>query len=226
MEERVRTILTDLERVRENLLALSDDIWLSIDHNDADALKEGVQFKLAYNQRLDSFTQSAEELSGLIQKFTSVPLNAPEPAEGGKKGSAENERIIRELDRSAPHTLEESFIYKRPYGFVLQGKAYQEVPTWRRVYELVCQQMAEKDPKRVAALPTNPKFITKYGHKAFSKDQKELRVGSHIADGVYVEVHFSANGIRDGIKDLLAEFGVDPADMAIYLREDRDAGNE
>jgi hypothetical protein len=49
---------------------------------------------------------------------------------------------------------------------------------------------------------------------------------SPIADGVYVEVHFSANGIRDGVKDVLTEFGIDPADMAIYLREDRDAGKE
>ena len=46
--DRTRHILEDLEAVRENLLALSDDIWLSIDHNDA--LVEGVQFKQAYNQ--------------------------------------------------------------------------------------------------------------------------------------------------------------------------------
>lgn len=38
MTEKIRSILTDLERVRENLLALSDDIWLSIDHNDNEAL--------------------------------------------------------------------------------------------------------------------------------------------------------------------------------------------
>jgi hypothetical protein len=44
MKERVREILTDLERVRENLLALSDDIWLGIDHNDTDALRAGVEF--------------------------------------------------------------------------------------------------------------------------------------------------------------------------------------
>ena len=29
----IRDILQDLERTRENMLALSDDIWLSIDHN-------------------------------------------------------------------------------------------------------------------------------------------------------------------------------------------------
>lgn len=42
MTNPTREILEDLEAVRENLLALSDDIWLSIDHNDADALEEGT----------------------------------------------------------------------------------------------------------------------------------------------------------------------------------------
>ncbi|KYD30546.1 hypothetical protein [Parageobacillus toebii] len=45
MKNRVKLILRDLEAVRENLLALSDDIWLSIDHNDPDSLEEGYQFK-------------------------------------------------------------------------------------------------------------------------------------------------------------------------------------
>ena len=32
MSNRICNILQNLERVRENMLALSDDIWLSIDH--------------------------------------------------------------------------------------------------------------------------------------------------------------------------------------------------
>lgn len=39
------SILEDLETVRENLLALLDDIWYSIDHNDTQALEEGVELK-------------------------------------------------------------------------------------------------------------------------------------------------------------------------------------
>lgn len=34
MMDRIRNILQRLEQTREDLLALSDDIWLSIDHND------------------------------------------------------------------------------------------------------------------------------------------------------------------------------------------------
>jgi len=33
MTNRTREILEDLEVVRENLLALTDDIWLSIEHH-------------------------------------------------------------------------------------------------------------------------------------------------------------------------------------------------
>lgn len=35
MKNRVRTILTNLESVREDLLALSDDIWHSIETTEA-----------------------------------------------------------------------------------------------------------------------------------------------------------------------------------------------
>jgi len=41
MTNRIRSILEQLEQTREDLLALSDDIWLSIDHNDGAALEAG-----------------------------------------------------------------------------------------------------------------------------------------------------------------------------------------
>jgi len=55
MTERTRQILEDLEAVRDNLLAFADDIWHSIDHNDAQALEEGVEFKRKYDERLAAF---------------------------------------------------------------------------------------------------------------------------------------------------------------------------
>ena len=47
--------MSDLERVRENLLSLSDDIRLGINHNDSEALLEGTEFKLAYNEKMAEF---------------------------------------------------------------------------------------------------------------------------------------------------------------------------
>lgn len=41
MTDTIRNILNDLERVRENLLGLSDEIWSSIDHKDSEARWRG-----------------------------------------------------------------------------------------------------------------------------------------------------------------------------------------
>lgn len=42
MMDRIRNILQRLEQTREDLLALSDDIWLSIDHNDKPVQPHGT----------------------------------------------------------------------------------------------------------------------------------------------------------------------------------------
>src|SRR5437660_8196234 len=102
--ERTRQILEDLEAVRENLLALSDDIWLSIDHNDPQALEEGVQFKRSYNEKVAAFDALAADLSALIQQFTSVRLEADEQT--GQDDAARNTRIIQDLNREEPHSLD------------------------------------------------------------------------------------------------------------------------
>lgn len=48
-DRRIRGILEQLEQVREDLLALSDDIWSSIDHNDsANHLRDQIKALLNY----------------------------------------------------------------------------------------------------------------------------------------------------------------------------------
>jgi hypothetical protein len=53
-------------------LALSDDIRLSINHNDNQALKEGIQFKEEYNERLTKFNQLSENISALVEDYTGL----------------------------------------------------------------------------------------------------------------------------------------------------------
>lgn len=48
MKEKAIQLREALERINEDLLALSDDIWLNIDHNDAQGLEKGVAFKKAF----------------------------------------------------------------------------------------------------------------------------------------------------------------------------------
>ena len=77
----------------------------SIDHNDAEALEEGVQFKRAYNEKTRAFdVQLASDLSAMIQQFTSVRLEADEQSGQGDREA--NERIVEELNREESHTIE------------------------------------------------------------------------------------------------------------------------
>jgi hypothetical protein len=219
---RTRLILEDLEAVRENLLALSDDIWLSIDHNDPQALEEGVEFKRSYNAKAAAFDQVASELSALVQQYTAVRLEAAEQT--GADDRERNERIVAELNREVPHRLAEDFTFKRPHGFILDGQGTTGITTWQRLYELVCRQLVARDANRFRGLYDHPDFVSNRGHHTVTSDAADLRKKLAIGDGLYIASNLSANGIRDVMHRLLAAFEI-PADrLLIFLPQDRDAG--
>jgi len=220
--DRTRRILEDLEAVRENLLALSDDIWRSIDHNDPDALEAGVEFKRAYNAKAADFDRVATELSALIQQYTSVRLEEAE--ESGGEDREQNERIIAELNREEPHSLDEDFTYKRPHGYILAGQAATGITTWQRLFDLVCRQLIARDQGRFRGLHSDPDFISNRGHHSVTTDPGTLRKALDVGHGLFVESNLSANGIRDMLRRFLNAYEISIESMQIYLREDRDAG--
>ncbi len=220
---RTRLILEDLEAVRENLLALSDDIWLSIDHNDDVALQDGATFKLAYNQKVAAFDLVASELSELVQQNTTVTLESQE--QSGQDDQQTNERIIADLDREVPHSLDEDFTFKRPFAFVFEGQATSGVTTWQRLYELICQHLIGRDEARFRFLVDHPDFISNRGNHTIATEPHELRKAMRLADDLFIESNLSANGIRDLIVRLLGCFGISPDAVQVYLRQDRNAAD-
>lgn len=224
MTNRIRSILQQLEQVREDLLALSDDIWLSIDHNDNQALLEGVAFKKEYNAKVAAFDQLAGELSALVQRFTAVKLD--EAVAPPNQTPQSRERIVRELDQRQAYGLDDDLTFKRPYGFQLGDEAQAKVNTWRRLYELICLHLERRDPQRFARLPDTPGFTTRRGNPIFSRDPQALRSAMALPSGVYAEVNLSANHLRDQIKALLDAFGIERQALRIFLRQDRDAEGE
>ena len=221
MSDRIRTILERLDQTREDLLALSDDIWLSIDHNDSAALEEGVAFKKAYNAKLSAFDQLAGELSTLVQQFTAVKLDPTDAAPLPTPQATE--RVIRDLDQRQAYGLESDFTYKRPYGYQLGDAAQANVRTWRQLFEIICRHLARLDPERFARLPDMPDFTTRRGNPNFSRDPLVLRSAMALPSGIYAEINLSANHLRDQIKALLDTFGIERQSLRIYLRQDRDA---
>ena len=106
-------------------------------------MEEGVEFKRAYNKKMPAFDSLASELSQMVQQYTSVPLGEEEQT--GIDDLEENARIVQELNREEPHSIDEDFTYKRPHGFILDGQATTGITTWRRLFELLCQQLLRRD---------------------------------------------------------------------------------
>lgn len=240
MFERVNEVLRDLERIRESMLMLSDDVWLNIDHNNDEALEEGYHFKKAYNEKMTAFDKLSEELTLLVQGYTKInpfdlptPIRGKEADEGHEEGGdasevsrAENDRIVRELDREKRHELGEDFRYKRPYGFVLKGIAVKDLVTWRKMLQAMCRVLSRIDNDTFLGLPDSDTFVSNRGLRYISRDPSELRLASAISDEIFVEANLSANNTRNIMAKLLDEFGVAASELCIYLREDRDASAE
>ena len=111
---------------------------------------------------MTAFDHLAADLSALIQQYTQVHLEASE--ETGREDREQNERIIRELNRDEPHSLNEDFTYKCPHGFILVGQATIGITTWQRLYELVCRQLYQRNAGRFESLLESPEFISNRGH--------------------------------------------------------------
>jgi hypothetical protein len=184
MRQKIRSILGTLEAVGEDLLALSDDIWLNIDHNDSRAVQRGAEFKIAFNEAVSDFTRATSRLLQLVEEFTEVPTFKAPAAPQSPEERERRERIIRSLDQQVPHTLAEDFRYKRPVAFTLGGVPFDGTSTWSQVYETLCRHLASLNASVFEALPVNPTFVSHRGNRYFSRDASDLRIPRELWRGV------------------------------------------
>lgn len=221
-KDKIKDILDMIDTLQEQLLSLPDDMLLIIDPRDNESLEQGLKFIKSYNENLNHFTTSSSKLAEQVK--THLGINPEEDElEQETNNRQKRDRIIKELDKTSPHTLDEDFTYKRPYGFILQDSAIKGLKTWKNMYLHVLNILKNKAPEKFAKLPKQEKFISKRGNPLFSKTGNELRVSEKLSEGFFVEVNLSANMIRNNIKELLGYFDMEPLVMKIYLREDRDA---
>jgi hypothetical protein len=221
---RIRQILEDLESSRQDLLDLAGEIWEAIDPTDEDDLEAGCEFMKAFNDKVQKLDETSESIGDLVEDYLDIELKEQSETAGrAPDGDAQYERAIETLDEEEPHSLDEDFTYRRPYGFMLLENGHVDVGTWTFLYQMVCLQLAERDPEQFAQLPETEQFHTSRGNQYFATDPDVLRAPRLITDTVYAETHFSANDISDRIADLLGKFELSADDITIYLREDRDA---
>ena len=214
-QARVSKILNALAHSEEDLLALSDDIWINIDHNDSDALDAGIAFKKKYNHAMLAFTQAADQLRELIRQsepesLVSVPI------------FEDTDRVVRSLDTAVQHRLDEDFRYKRPIAFVFENKTYEGLATWKDIYITFLQLMESLQPD-FHQIVDSEDVISARNNSYITEDETLLRSAAQITPTIFAEVNLSANGIRDMIIRVLVYFGYRLDTMGIFLREDRDA---
>jgi hypothetical protein len=218
----IKQILDMLNTLEEQLLSLPDDILLSIDPRENESLERGMAFIMAFNNNMQQFTQSASKLSEQIKQHFGIN---PEEEELEQETDNRNkrERIVKELDKTQAYSLSDDFTYKRPFGYVLPNKAVKGIKTWKSLYISILNHLSTNNPTTFDQLPAHERFISKRGNPLFSVSGKELRVTEKLRPNFFVEVNLSANMIRNNIKELLIHFELNPSDLKIYLREDRDA---
>ena len=224
IRQRIQSILSNLDTVGEDLLALSDDIWLNIDYKDSDAVAKGAAFMIAFNNTVGEYREVSGRLTHLVEEFTQVSTFEAPTAPKSDAERERRERLIHALDQRVPHGLDEDFRYKRPTLFTLGGVPFDGTNTWSQVHETLCRHLATLKPAVFAALPSNPDFTSSKGNRYFSRDAADLRLGKDFGGGILAETNLSANQIRDNMRRLLRAFGVPQTAFVVYLREDRDAG--
>lgn len=224
-EKKIKTILDSLNELQEELLALPDDMLLSIDPRDNASIDDGAAFMKSYNDQLADFSTCVVSISELLKSFFVVdPEKEDEESSVGESKS--RDRIVQELDRTEAHGLDEHYTFKRPYGFILKDRAFKGLKTWKNLYLHTLVYLYETDPNRFASIAHDKRFTSRRNNPAFAQESSSLRVAAPIPGGLFAEVNLSANHIIRNIKVLLKTFDIPRETMKIYLREDRDAAVE
>lgn len=179
--KKIHQILEQLADVNEQLVSLSDDIWLGIDHRDNESVVEGSQFIQDYNLTTSQLSKAAATVEQQLLTYFKTDIESVHPTiEQGNNDAIKNQRMIKELDPSKAYSLTDNFTYKRPYGFVLKGIAYTNIKTWKAVYLKVLEVLYEESPAAFSKLLTDKRFISKRGNPIFTGDPKKLRLAQSL----------------------------------------------
>lgn len=203
MRERKQEILRGLEAMRENLEAFADEVWATVDPKDMTTFTERVASYQQYANAVSEFAALADKLALIVLGVTIVASPPPPPPDG--------------VTPRAPHTLNDNFTHIKPAYYRLRGNRSPTYTYWVDLYVGFCKELALINPVKFAELPTDPSYCTAYGNWRFVDSDTRYEDVRQIMPGVYAYVHFSANAIRNLMRQLLLDFGLKMQDMEVYF---------
>ena len=223
MNTRISKIKIALEQLSEDLLAFSDDIWLSIDHNDSEALDLGYGLKKEYNEQIDTFSKVVQNIGDTLAEVEKICLLNDSSTPIHDTGNQGRENKIFEYNENQAHSINEDFCYKRPCGMKLENQIYERLNIWKEIYRTTVKHLSHKSPD----------IFNQLSESGFAKGRRKdkvyvaltpdsMKCPEKIAGGLYFETNLSANSIRDSIHKLLRVFSIPDSEVVFYLREDKE----
>lgn len=138
-----------------------------------------------------------------------------EEDEESRLGPIDYERYA--VDHTKPHSLEEVFTYKRPYGFRFRNKNFT-CSTWVEVLVQTCRELQLTNFQMFNDATKDPTLNGENPH--FARSSKNMRKPVQIHDGVWIETNLSAENIRKTIKRLLEKLGFRTTDYIVFFKAD------
>lgn len=216
--ERTRKILDLLNDASEQLNAYADDLWLSIDLTIPEAIRAGAEQQVRLSETQAEFASVVGKLEELIRGEMSE--DARERIDSNP--TIKPDKLIVELDRSQPYSLEGSFTYKRPYAIRLGETRVAQHNTWKYTYRWLLQELEKDDPRAFDTL-LNADFAQSTRGTIYVSRNKDNLHNPVAAGNLFFEANLSADRTCAKMKEVLQALGRSIHEVTIYLREDRDA---
>ncbi len=232
----VQALRRQLDRLGQELEAVSAEIWRNIDHNDPAGLEKGVSYKQRFNQGRLPLEAAVIDMLALLREY---PLNdpgsekvAPSPKVASVPGSASAPAAqpvahpaagraaaspVREASPEAGRAGELG--QKLPFGFVLGGQTYTSASAWPLFYEAVLEELYERAAEKLSRLADEGSGFLLRGKPLFARLPDRLDNPLRVAEALFAEADLGPEDLIEVIKGLLGEIGYPLKSFEILLKE-------
>ena len=231
-ESAVQILRARLERMGQELQAVSGEIWQDIDHNDPVELDKGVAYKQRFNQRREPLEAAAAEMLALLRDY---PLNGPSPGEAvvvprmtsvpatAAAGAAQPAAPSNGQSGTAHDALAPALVgdldQKVPFGFVLGGQTYTSASAWPLFYEALLEELYTRAPEKLSRLADDGTGFRRGGKPLFARLPDRLTDPLPVAEALFAEADLAPEELIEVIKGLLGEIGYPLDSFKILLKE-------
>jgi hypothetical protein len=234
----VQSLRRQLERMGQELAAVSAEIWRDIDHNDPAGLEKGVAYKQRFNQSRGPLEAAVADMIGLLRDY---PLGGPAPGDAvappkktvslaaapasdmasipAEPSSQAAATVVGAVRKPPAPAVAGDLGQKVPFGFVLGGQTYTSASAWPLFYEALLGELYARAPERLSRLAEDGSRLQRAGKPLFAKLAERLDDPLPVADGLFAEADLSPGDLIEAIKGLLGEIGFPLDSFKILLKE-------